>query len=435
MKTTRNWLIHAALGAAFALVPGMASASIVPLALVAATAPATAVTLVAPADGASVPLLSADMKNYLAMDRAARKVFFADAASRKRMAKWGDKPLPVKLKWTGPADTRYKVVVKREPDGKVFFKTKTSRTEVEVWNLEMARTWSWSVTPEKKNAGSGASGRFATEDIAPRLVKVDGIPNLRDLGGRKGLDGRRVKQGMVYRSAGLNNNANSYYKPEEVKKMLDAGTLVDSVPEKSKEAAREIVKSAKAGQHYDDKHLVKDWHPGKARLNDKTRAYMRETLGIKTDIDLRTDRECYGMTGSPLGEGARWVQVPLSPYRGLANDAGKKAFANVFNVFLDEANYPIDFHCIAGADRTGSVAYILNALLGVEEDGLWKDWEVTAFRSAALEFGHASRFEKLLSVFAGYPGATVRERVEAYVKELGFTDADLAKFRAIMLED
>jgi len=420
MKATRKCFICTALVAVFTLA--------------AFVVPAQSVTLVAPADGASVPLLAADMKNYLAMDRAARKVFFADAESRKRMAKWGDKPVPVKLQWTGPADTRYKVVVTREPDGKVFFKTKTSRTEVEVWNLEMARTWSWSVTPEKKDAGTGASGCFATEDIAPRLVKVDGIPNLRDLGGRKGLDGRRVKQGMVYRSAGLNSNANSYYTPEEIKKMVAAGTLVDSVPEKSKEAAQEIVQRAKAGKHYDAKHLVKDWHPGKARLNDKTRTYMREVLGIKTDIDLRTDRECYFMTGSPLGEGAKWVHVSSSCYGGMASDLGKKAFAEVFKVFLDEANYPLDFHCIAGADRTGSLAYILNALLGVDEEELWRDWEVTAFDKAKLEFGHASRLEKLVAVFAKYPGATERERVEAYVKEQGFTDADLAKFRAIMLE-
>ena len=420
MNATRNWFIRTALCAAFA---GMG-----------ALAYAQDVTLVAPADGATVPLLSADMKNYLTMDRAARKVFFADAESRKRMAKWGDKPQPVKLKWTGPADTRYKVVVTREPDGKVFFKSKTSRTEVEVWNLEMARTWAWSVKPEKKDAGKGASGRFSTEDIAPRLVKVDGIPNLRDLGGRKGLDGRRVKQGMVYRSAGLNNNANSYYKPEEIKEMLKKGTLVESVPEKSKEAAQEIVKRAKAGKSADYKHLVKDWHPGNPRLNDKTRAYMRETLGIKTDIDLRTDRECYGMTCSPLGPDVKWVHISSSGYGGMHGDTGKKAFTECFKVFLDEANYPIDFHCIAGADRTGSLAYILNGLLGVSDAELLLDWEITAFNNPNPRFAHKDRYDHLVAGFQKLPGATTAEKMVNYVKSVGFTDADIEKFRAIMLE-
>ena len=58
MNATRNWFIRTALCAAFA---GMG-----------ALAYAQDVTLVAPADGATVPLLSADMKNYLTMDRAER---------------------------------------------------------------------------------------------------------------------------------------------------------------------------------------------------------------------------------------------------------------------------------------------------------------------------------------------------------------------------
>ena len=33
-----------------------------------------------------------------------------------------------------------------------------------------------------------------------------------------------------------------------------------------------------------------------------------------------------------------------------------------------------------------------------------------------------------------YPGANAREKAEGYAKSLGFTDADIAKFRKIMLE-
>ena len=405
------------------------------LALAASAASAGGIAVVAPQDGATVPLLSPEMKSYLSMDFVARKSMFADAESRERMAKWGDKPLPVTLRWKGPDDTRYRLVVKREPDGEVFFSGKTSKTEMSLRNLEIARTYSWRVEPESCGAG-GAGGRFSTEGIAPRLVGVDGIPNLRDLGGRIGLGGKRVRQGRIFRSGGLNRNANSYYTKEEVLEMIERNALVESVPDMSKAAAQEILDRRKSGEKADYKHLVKDWHPGEERLNDSTRKYMREKLGIRTDVDLRTGRECYGMTGSPLGEGVKWVNVPSSAYEGMGGDEdgrGKKAFSRVFKVFLDEANYPIDFHCIAGADRTGSLAYILNALLGVEEDELWKDWEVTAFQHANEEFA-VSRFERLLAVFAGYPGGSAIERVEAYVKDQGFTDADIARFRALMLE-
>ena len=137
------------------------------------------------------------------------------------------------------------------------------------------------------------------------------------------------------------------------------------------------------------------------------------------------------MKGSPVGDAVKWVHVSSSAYSDMASAEGKEAFAKVFRTFLDEKNYPIVFHCIAGADRTGSLAYILNALLGVGEDELEKDWEVTAFENKNIVH---SRIDALLAVFAKYPGATPMERVEAYVKELGFTDADIARFRAIMLE-
>jgi len=176
--------------------------------------------------------------------------------------------------------------------------------------------------------------------------------------------------------------------------------------------------------------------PGKTRVNDDNRDFMLNTLGIKSDIDLRSDGECYGMTGSPLGPTVTWFHISSTAYGGMQNDYGRGPFTKVFKVFLDEKNYPIDFHCIAGQDRTGSVAFILNALLGVEEEQLYLDWESTGFWNSNTWFTHAKLFNKLVEGFnKKYPeGKTINEKVELYVKSLGFTDADIAKFREIMLE-
>ena len=174
--------------------------------------------------------------------------------------------------------------------------------------------------------------------------------------------------------------------------------------------------------------------PGAVTLTDKSRAYAKDVLGIRTDLDLRSDKECFGMTGSPLGPEVKWIKISSSAYSGMAKDSGKSAFTQVFRVFLDEKNYPIDFHCIAGADRTGSLAFILNGLLGVDEEELWRDWEVTAFQKEKLDFGHRTRFSKLVKVFDAFPGASINEKIVAYVKSAGFTDADIEKFRSIMLE-
>ena len=90
---------------------------------------------------------------------------------------------------------------------------------------------------------------------------------------------------------------------------------------------------------------------------------------------------------------------------------------------------------LAAADRDGdAAARVLNALLGVPERDLRRDWEYTerARRNASFNY---RRLEGTFEVLAAYPGETVNARAEAFVRSLGFTDADLAKFRSLMLEN
>ena len=403
----------------------------------AAAACAAQLSLVEPAENAVVPLITEGQKAFMDMPEAARREKMTDETWRKELKKkTGYVPAKVKFVWTGGEEgAKYRIEIRRLPDGQVFYSGKTRQTELELDNFEIARTYEWLVKIGKTE--KSVKGTFRTEDRAPRFVRLDGVPNMRDLGGRVGLGGKRLKQGMIYRSAGLNSNANSYYKPEEILKLYEEGKLVESVPEPSREAAKKIndeLAAGKSREKVDLKHLVKRWHPGADRLNDKTRAFAKEQFGIKTDLDLRTGRECYGMTGSPLGPDVKWVHIPSSGYGAMHSDSGKKPFTQCFKVFLDEANYPIDFHCIAGADRTGSLAYILNALLGVSDAELLLDWEITVFNNPNPRFAHKDRYDPLVAGFMKLPGATTAEKMVNYVKSVGFTDADIEKFRAIMLE-
>ena len=237
--------------------------------------------------------------------------------------------------------------------------------------------------------------------VAARALSWDGVGNVRDLGGLPGLGGRIVRKGRIYRSAGLNNNA--HYREKGTKKPLPR----------------------------------EEWKgPGSIRIKPAAREYVVETLGVKTDLDLRTEGETFGMTGSPLGDKVRWVHISSDEYSGINKEKGRKAFTEDFRVFLDEANYPIVFHCIAGADRTGSLACVLNGLLGVDEDLLHRDWQYTwtSRKSKNAEAPPEKRWQALMSVFAGYEGATLTERIEKYVLSCGFTAEDIAKFRGMMLE-
>ena len=391
-------------------------------------------SLVSPAEGSEVSLLNAGQLEFLDMPESERRKMMPDEKWRKELkGRTGYVPVKVKFVWKGGnPGARYSVEVRRLPDGKVFHKSNTKATELELDNFEIARTYEWTVTSGSKSA----KGTFRTADRAPRFVRLDGVPNMRDLGGRIGLGWRRVKQGLIYRSAGLNNNANKHYKKDEILALYKAGKLVESVPPMSRDAAKDIKKCLDAGKadKADFNHLVKVWCPGAERLNDTTRAFAREQFGIRTDLDLRTSRECYAMTGSPLGADVKWVHIPSSAYVGMFEEKGKAAFKECFKVFLDEVNYPIVFHCIAGADRTGSLAYILNALLGVNDAELQLDWECTAFNNPNPRFETAARYDKLVKGFREYEGKTTMEKVAGYVKALGFTDADIEKLRSIMLE-
>ena len=339
------------------------------------------IRLVEPKDGACVPTLSAGQKAYLEMPRAERLAYFADYAKRDEMCKLTGCPQPVSISWLGGA-APFDVTVRRLPDGRVFFGGQTSERAVKVDNLEIARRYEVTV----KDGECAAVSTFSTEDLAPRLVRVPGVPNVRDLGGWKTMDGRRVRQGLVLRTSGLNENA-------------------------------------------------QDLIPGNSRVTAETREVLLGFFGIKSDIDLRSDAECLLMKGSPLGPDVNWYHLSSSAYGDMTNARARAAFRLVFRVFLDRTNYPIAFHCIGGKDRTGSVAFILGALLGVEEEDLYRDWEVTGFWLEERDFIHRTRFDKLVHVFDGFPGTTLHERVKAYVKDLGFSDADIEALRDILLEE
>lgn len=441
-----------------------------------------AIEITSPAQGSVVPLLTDSQKAYFALPTAERRESFATwsfrqkkmglpaeqvpGEAKKREAYW---PKTVRLAWKGAEGVEYRVVVRSAKNGETVIDEKVAGCELHIDNLEIATDYKWVVI----GGGDNGKGAFRTEDAAPRLVRYPGVPNVRDLGGRIGLGGKRVKQGLVFRSAGLNNNAKDvYYTIDELKALGREEDLKAAADEAQKRLDQLLAWQADPKtMDYKDKDYV-DWksrhgnepvakffssrvrrakevvknggiskavkgrEPGKSRVEGENGEYIRRRFGIKTDIDLRSDKECYGMTGSPLGPTVKWEHISSSAYGGMVSEGGKRSFANVFRVFLDEANYPIDFHCIAGQDRTGAVAYILNGLLGVDEELLALDWETTGFWNRNNDFRHDKLYDKLVEGFVKkYPAPTVRERLEKYVLDLGFTEDDIAKFRRIMLED
>ena len=401
------------------------------VAALAALAVSAQIELVAPANGASVRQMHTVQREFAKAPWAKCEKCFDGAENAQKLRSRGSTPVPIKLQWKGDAK-EYQVTVRRLPDGKVVFDQTVAANFVEVDSLEIATEWEWTVS-----AGSDKLvSRFKTEDRLPRLVRMTGSNNCRDIGGRRGLGGRRIRQGLVYRTAGLNSNAPmEYYTNEEILDFEKKGELV-KMGHPGRELHRRLARGEKLSSHPSRNGLVKRtcFAPGRRRLSDREVARILSFYGIRTDIDLRTDNECYGMTGSPLGPSVKWVHISYSGYTGAFSEAGLAINKKVFAVFMDDNCYPIVFHCIGGADRTGTVAMLLEALLGVPEDELWRDYLTTGFVGGVSDAKHQQWFGSALKKLKEYPGATLADKAEAYFLKLGFTKDDVSRLRERLLE-
>ncbi|MBR1543829.1 MAG: tyrosine-protein phosphatase [Muribaculaceae bacterium] len=215
-----------------------------------------------------------------------------------------------------------------------------------------------------------------------RMISAGGLHNVRDLGGWKTASGKTVRYGMIFRGAELDGNHNIHITPQ--------GTST-----------------------------------------------LRDELGIRADLDLRGAAEINGQYYSPLGCDVKYDNVPLMGYFCVLNG---QLVSEAFHILLDNLrnNRPTYFHCYGGADRTGSVALLILGLLGVDENSISLDYELTSFSFVNLrarnnvdtkhgDFGTMMRHIKL------FPGKNLEEKFHAYLISLGITPQEIEEFKQLML--
>lgn len=399
-----------------------------------------AIAIVAPKQNETVSQLWPEQKQYYDLPRAEREAFNwarRDTPEWKALKKVKNSARPVDVEWTG-AEGETEVRVCRLPDRKVFFQVKTLADHVAITGrLEVARQWELTVQDAKGECGQTT---FSTEDRAPRIITLEGTGNVRDLGGWIGLNGRRVRQGLVLRNQGLNRNAKTeYYSYDEVLELHRQGKLASAGPWKSRHVAESYERTLAKGKDLDRKYmrLYKNGPTecGKERLTAADKDYLLGFIGVRTDLDFRDDWECWGMTGSPLGDSVKWVHYEyVSAYGGLNTPLGRASAARNFSVFVDHGNYPIDFHCIGGADRTGTWAYLMGAFLGVDEEDLIRDYQTTFLGGGGPDKRHADWLAGMVKAVRSLPGETLADKMRTYFISLGFKPEDVDAVRERLLE-
>lgn len=264
----------------------------------------------------------------------------------------------------------------------------TNITSVEIDGVFPGKTYYWRVNAYFTTK-IVRSYIFTTNTLSmPTTIYLKSVGNLRDLGGIVTDDNKRIKNGLVYRGA----NA-------------DGVTAAD-------------------------------------------KQYLVEELGIKTELDLRNKNEgsrnvlgvenCVSIDDNG---GFYYNQYP----NGVSYEAGQQVLVKELRYFANKDNYPIYFHCAIGRDRTGSLALVLLSLLGVSKTNMCIDYELSMFALASTGDvrGGLTTVQDLLNnlfviynyIYGGYSGASMKEKTENFLLDIGLEQSEIDSIRNNMLED
>lgn len=163
-------------------------------------------------------------------------------------------------------------------------------------------------------------------------------------------------------------------------------------------------------------------------------------LGIRHELNLRGTTEA-AEAPTILRNYVRFT-CPEQYVWYTIQDAYKETWAEILRCVFDAAknNDPVFFHCSAGADRTGTVACIIEAILGMSQSDIDKDYELTNFHTGVASDSTARRRNEgewkglINQINALTKGTTFRDKVINWVAKLGFTVDEINAFRKAMID-
>lgn len=240
--------------------------------------------------------------------------------------------------------------------------------ECEISNLKSNTDYFLKVIGERGE--SSAVYSFKTKYAPIRFVKIDGLTNVRDIGGRLIGNDCLIKQGLIYRGAEMNSHI----------------TVTESGLET-----------------------------------------MRQILQIKSVLDLRRDTEIV----EDVYKG-NYKNIPCYAYADIFEYP--QAIRDIFLFFADKENYPIYFHCWGGADRTGTVAFLIGALLGEKVQSLLDDYEITSLSVWGVRSRNLPSFQKFFTMLNTFAGETLAEKTEKYLCSIGITPKEIQNIKEIMIK-
>ena len=331
----------------------------------------------APADNSEVSLMKADWRKAIqdCLRRGTLESGYGDYESV-------GFPEPVHFSWKN-GKPPYSLLIKS--DGMEEMLLTTESDSIDVYNLMVGRTYKWQL----KDADCVTfSGTFTTART-PRLINLAdrgcAPVNVRDVGGYATIDGKNVRQGLVFRGSDVGANP----------------------------------------------------APGIAAMSDANRDTILKELRIKTELDLRYKEQVGAQKASGISPEIRWLHYPINAYNPF-DGAMNELFRDTMRCFADESNYPIYIHCSGGVDRTGEICFLLGALLGMEEEDLFTDYELSTLSRfpRPRDIPYFQEWLKRVAAFSPQDGGGLshQAKVENYLLGIGVSKQEIETIRSIMLQ-
>lgn len=313
-----------------------------------------------------------------------QQAFFNDSIDNVNLYARGveelSRPVSPTFTWDG-GNNKHTVYISENADysdSKIY---EVNKSEVSLTNLKIDTTYYFKAVSSNIAVYETS---FTTSDEIIRNVYVSGVTNVRDLGGYK-VGENKLKQGLIYRTGRLNQNST-----ETVTNKINANGI-------------------------------------------KT---MLEDLKVKSEIDLRevSNNEVGGLNEpvGVLGDSVRYYQCPMD-YTNLTSELNRDSVKKVFEILGNKENYPTFFHCSIGTDRTGYIAWLINAYLGVSEENLYRDYLFS-------NFGNIGGSRSVSSISGGYvsqinalEGDSLSEKSKNHLLSLGVNESDLNTLKEMML--
>lgn len=256
------------------------------------------------------------------------------------------------------------------------YELRAGERSVELRGLLVDTQYFFRITVEMESSqGCALEGSFTTK-WSPRIMEVENLWNVRDIGGWKTLDGKAVKQGLLYRGSELDGVTDSRFQ------VTESGVET-----------------------------------------------MQEELKIKTELDLRA-RDLESVPDI-LGQNVEYRKITVPLYADFFSPKAEGDVKAVFETLAQEENYPVYLHCNYGMDRTGMICYILEALLGMSPEDCYRDWELSVF---VYDDSNQPLMDQFVAKFQELEGQTLQDKAENYLLSIGITQDQIDDIRSILVE-